>query len=323
MRLITSDDFRDIFIKGKQRGIQFLLTKMNLNKLARTKSTFNQKDIPDSNWWIIPKVIARWNEKICGNPDCSYEEYVVRKYLNQSNNLTMLSLGSGSCSHEIIFAGNKQFKQIICVDIAENRLKEGEKRALDSGRNNMTFVCSDIDNFSFGEQSFDIILFHSSLHHFKNIRALLRDKIKPALKDNGLLIINEYVGPNRLQLPHKQIKEINKAIQIIPRKYRKRFKTNMYKDSFAGSGLLRMIIADPSECIESREILPVIHSLYQVIEEKPYGGNILMNVLKDISHNFIENTPEKENILNALFAFEDAFLDHHPSDYYFGVYTKR
>ena len=84
-----------------------------------------------------------------------------------------------------------------------------------------------------------------------------------------------------------------------------------------------MIIADPSECVESSSILPVIHQYYDVVEESALGNNILMTALKDISHHFLDLDPEKEKILNDLFAFEDKYLKDHSSDFVFGIYQKK
>ncbi len=81
-----------------------------------------------------------------------------------------------------------------------------------------------------------------------------------------------------------------------------------------------MIISDPSECVDSESILPTIYKHFNVIIEKPFGGNILMSTLKDISHHFIDTTIEKEAILNKIFEFEDNYLLEHKSDFVFGVY---
>ena len=47
-----------------------------------------------------------------------------------------------------------------------------------------------------------------------------------------------------------------------------------------------------------------------------------MNVLKDISHNFIPLDDEKKKILEKLFDFEDKYLEQNTSDFIFGVYKK-
>ena len=96
----------------------------------------------------------------------------------------------------------------------------------------------------------------------------------------------------------------------------------MKKDRFHGSGYVRMILADPSECVDSKSILPTLRKYLTPMEEKPYGGNILMYALKDISHHFLDDSERSRSILNHLFEQEDEYLKSNQSDFYFGVYQK-
>lgn len=236
----------------------------------------------------------------------------------------MLSIGSGVCSHELEFARYDNFEEIICIDIAEKLLSSASEKAKKSGLDNIEFLVKDIYKTSFEDGKFDIILFHSSLHHFSEIEKLIKDKVIKWMSPNGLLIINEYVGPDRLQFHKDQLKAINKALSIIPKRLRRRFKTGLVKKQYYGSGTLRMILADPSECVESSNILPVLRSNFKIIEEKPYGGNILMSALKDISHNFLNRQDsEAQAVLHNLFDLEDEFLNNNQSDFIFGMYVKR
>ena len=84
-----------------------------------------------------------------------------------------------------------------------------------------------------------------------------------------------------------------------------------------------MVLADPSECVDSSNIIKSLHKHFSPIVEKGFGGNIIMNVLKDISHHFVENNNEKEKILKKLFEFEDAYLKSNKSDFVFGIYQKK
>ena len=319
MRLVTSDDIIDVLAKGKQRGLRFLISKLTLNKLNRTKSAFDKSSISHSNWWIIPEVKERWNKLITGNPKVTYETFMMNGYLKNKKNLRLLSIGSGSCSHELELASYPNFEKIVCVDIADNRLKEAEKIAHSKGLQNISFICANALEYQF-KYNFDIVFFHSSLHHFNHISNLIPHKIIPLLKSDGHLIINEYVGPTRIQHPKHQLQAINRGLKLIPTKFRERFKTGWIKKRYRGSGLIRMILADPSECIDSSSILPTIHTHFNTIAERPYGGNILMHVLKDISHHFLDMDSEKKDILNSLFDFEDEYLQNQPSDFVFGIY---
>jgi len=61
IRLITIDDAVDLLHKFKQRGIGFILSKLNFVGMERTRKSFNQSDYEYSDWWIIPEFLQRWN----------------------------------------------------------------------------------------------------------------------------------------------------------------------------------------------------------------------------------------------------------------------
>ena len=321
MRLITKDDFVDIYQKAAQRGLSFVLSKFNPDGPSRTKSAFDNSSLISSNWWTIPAVRERWNMKITGDKRMAYEEYSMATYLRGRQNLKMLSIGSGVCSHELTFAAYPHFSKIVCVDIAANLLQRAQEVAHKKGLSNISFLEKDIYTTDFDADEFDIVLFHSSLHHLSNIEDLISGKVIRWLKPDGLLIINEYVGANRLQYSRDQINYINKGLRLIPSRLKKRYRTNLIKKTYSGSGYLRMVIADPSECVESSNILPVLHSHFKTIEEKSYGGNLLMSILKDIAHNFmVEDDLEAREVLGKLFELEDAYLIENKSDFVFGIY---
>jgi ubiquinone/menaquinone biosynthesis C-methylase UbiE len=322
-RIITLDDIIDVYAKLIQRGVSFVTSKFSLNTIKRTKSAFNELNIESSNWWNIPKVKERWNFLITGNSKLEYEDFVIKKFLHPTKKLKMLSLGSGVCSHELKFAELGNFEEILCLDLSEVLLNKAEEIVTKKKLNNIKFKIQNINDYAFPNNYFDIVFFHASLHHFKNLDELLGQKIKKTLKKDGKLIMNEYVGANRLQFPKYQIKAINNSLKILPKKYRKRYKLNLYKNKIYGSGLLRMIVADPSECVESNKIMPTIYKYYSTIFEVNYGGNILMTTLKDLAHHFIELNDEKENILKQLFEFEDNYLTKHLSDFVFGIYENK
>ncbi len=325
MRLITLEDFKDIYIKLHQRGLSFLLSKLSFNSYKRTQSAFNNNELVTSSFWIIPAVKKRWNLLITGNENKSYEEFLSENYFQEVKNIKLLSLGSGVCSHEIKLAELNPNWEVHCFDFSDELLKKAKEISDRKSITNIKYFAENVLEFQFGSNTYDIVFFHASLHHFDNIHAFLENVVNRILKKNGHLIINEFVGNNRLQYSKIQIKYINKALNLIPKNYRKIFKTNIYKNHYYGSGILRMKIADASECVDSISILPAIHANYETILEKNYGNNLLQSVFKDIAHHFVpENnsilSSEKQEILNKIFKLEDEFLKNNQSDMVFGIY---
>lgn len=320
MRIITSEDFRDLYIKIHQRGFAFVVSKFNINAFKRTQSAFNDSDLQTGNFWIIPEVRKRWNKLITGDENQPYEDYLTNNYFKDKSNLKLLSLGSGVCSHELRLAELRPDWEVNCFDFSDKLLQIAAKSAEEKKLTNISFFAENILSYNFEPEKYDIVFFHASLHHFDKIDDFLKSIVLKCLKPGGHLIINEFVGSNRLQYSREQIKHINKAIDLIPRKFRKIFKTGLYKNHYSGSGILRMIAADPSECVDSISILPAIHRYFDVIEEKPYGNNILQSALKDIAHHFVNTDREKKEILENIFNVEDDFLKTNKSDFVFGIY---
>ena len=324
MRLITFDDFIDTYFKIIQRGGSFFLSKFSINKEKRTKSAFNNSLNESSYAWNIPKVKERWNFLITGNKKTTYNDYLISNTFKNKNGIKLLSIGSGVSNREIEMAENTEiFKEIICIDISENLMKTAEKNAKSKGLKNIKFITLNIYEFDFKPNYFDVVYFKASLHHFDKVDTFLKKYVCKTLQEKGLLIIDEFVGANRLQFKKSQIKAINNVIETIPKKYRTRYKSNFRKNKFRGPGLVRMIIADPSECIDSESILPSIHKYFNPILEKPYGGNLLISAFRDISHHFYILDDEKEKILEGVFLIEDEFLKTHKSDYLFGIYQNK
>ena len=321
MALITIEDFRDIYLKSVQRGLPFLMSKLSPSGKSRTKSSFNETDIRIDTWSMIPMVRKRCNLLITGDEEMTYETYLSENIIPKEQNIRMLSIGSGVCSHEIRLAKLNPHWDVTCLDFSDRLIQEATQTASDEGLRNMHFMVEDIYTYPLPKNGYDLVFFNESLHHFKNMEAFLR-KIHHTIKPLGWLVMNEYVGANRMIYPKHQIKAINQGLSLIEKPYRKMFCSNLFKNRYYGSGKLRMIISDPSECVESEQILPSVHILFSVKVEKGYGGNILMPLLKDLSHHFLECNEEKMLLLQQLFDYEDHYLQTYPSDFVFGVYEK-
>jgi len=318
--LVTKGDIIETYFKLKQRGIEYVFSKFSIDKNTRVKSTFNHINIESSNYWIIPEIKKHWNKIITGNPQQEYADYVIGKYFKKNTGLKMLSLGCGAGSHEIKFAKHSNFSEITGIDLATKLIDEANRSAEQLHYTNLKYEVADIYQCNFDIEYFDAVLFHSSLHHFKNLDTLLGDIIKKTLKKDGLLIIHEYVGPDRIQWTDDQLQEVKTILSTFPVNYKKRYKLNAIKTKAYRAGKLRMIISDPSEAVESSAILPTIHQYFKTDEEKGLGGNLLMPLFKDISHHFIDDSEKTKALLQYAFQEEAKFLKTHESDFVFGVY---
>jgi len=298
------------------------LSKFHLSNKGRTLSKWNTIS-SSSDFWIIPEIRCRWNEKCTGNPNIEYEDYVVSKYFSKSKGLKMLSVGCGTGARERKFAKYPNFNLIEGVDMAEKQIDEARNHASDLKLNNIKYIVGDFTTHIFEHSTYDVILFNSSLHHFKDIHNILQTKVLPLLKDGGYLLIFEYVGPKRLQWTKQQLEFANKLLTDLPLKYKIRFNSKSIKRRIYRPGLFRMLLVDPSEAIDSDSIIPSIHNHFKIIEERKIGWDISHLLFKDIAHNFLNNDKETQKLLSYLFDKEDEYLSMTGgSDAVFGVYQK-
>lgn len=320
--LITFDDFYALKKALRLRGVAFLISKLKIRNSERVRSQWDNYQSLGSNWWDVDAVRKRWNEKITGDGNTAWEEHFMEKYLKGKGNLSLLSVGCGTGEKELFFAGRPEFKRIAGVDISKEAIGRAKAKANNAGLS-IEYMCADFTHPRLHIGTFDVVLFYSSLHHFTNIEKLVTQKVLPHLKPDGLLVMFEYTGSNRFQYKSQQVKEANRSLAIIPELYRKR-KDGTLKRVNHPPGLLRMWLNDPSEAPSSEEILSVLRQCMVPLEEKPAGGSILHMLLKDIAHNFQNNSLESLELLSQLFALEDDYYSRTgQSDFWFGVYQKK
>ena len=322
--IVSIGDFIDSYHKVRLNGIGFLLGRLfGMTLESKVKRAWSRSDDMSPEWWIVPKLQKRGRIIVSGDENVNFREYFVKKYLKNKSSLRMLSPGCGSGTKEIEYAKYDNFEIIEGFDLSEYNIKAAKNHMLKSGYTNLNFFVGNIYEFEFGSERYDIIIFHSSLHHVDNVKALL-GRVKKSLKQDGLLVIaTEYVGPNRLQWTNNQLKVANKILKSLPAKYKKRVNSNKIKTRIYRPGTLRMLLQDPSEAVDSENIIPALREHFNVLEEKMIGGNILSILLKDIAHNFLNDDQETEDLLNKLISIEENFIkENNTSDYIVGIYKK-
>lgn len=319
MPLITYSDFIEMKEKIKAQKPQFFLQKLNPNSKKRTIAHWNSGKLAPINWWNIPMVRERWNSQISGDSNVDFAQYICNEYVSKVETPHILSIGCGTGSQELKIAKQIPASIIIGIDIAENNIQYANKRALEEGCLNTTYVTADFDAFKHTIK-FDFIIFHSSLHHMSNIeRSLLR--AKEFMHKNSKLIILEYTGPNRINWTKEQLNVVNELLPSLPESHRKFYFSKKIKTKQSAPGYLRMRISDPSEAPQSALIIEKIKCHFKTVEIKGLGGNILAPLLKGISHHFIEANLINQSILASLFKYEDIFLANKKHDHYFGVFS--
>ncbi len=265
---------------------------------------------PLKNWWDIPQVMERWNRLVSGDSSVDYLRYYTGKYLADRKGLAALTVGCGSGHRELEMEELGIFSRIDSIDISRARVEYAKRLAADSAKGRkINYIVGDIFNIELEEGGYDLVLAEQALHHLSPLDTAVR-RIEKFLKPGGYLIFNEYVGPPRFQWTNIQLGIVNAILALLPERFRRRWRSGTLKKREYRAGRLLMWLYDPTEAVESRDIIPVLKSRFELLETRGYGGTILMILFRDIAQNFLSTDSDTQRWLDFCFYMEDFFLEN-------------
>ncbi|NLP12159.1 class I SAM-dependent methyltransferase [bacterium] len=317
--LINRHDLIDLFIKGR-RVAGRLASRLLQSRRQKVITAWSHTDTPPINWWDLPQVQARWNRLITGDSRITSYRYIAEKYL-AGRTVTALSLGCGTGSAEIRWAESGCFSRIDAYDLSAPRIVRAMQVAEQQGWDHILhYAVGDIYRLHIADNAFDVVLVEQSLHHFSPLETVLRT-ISRALKPDGLFILHEFVGPSRFQWTNRQLTVVNSLLRILPEKYKTKWDSAEIKKEVFRPSRWRMLYNDPSEAVESANILSLMAKYFDIVEMKEYGGTVLHLLLYEIAHHFLPNDPEADKWLALFFEVEDLLLQtgELPSDHIVAV----
>lgn len=321
--LVNIHDFYTLLERLRKRQFGLIFSRLAGSE-KRTKKAWQSTE-RTIEWCDIPAVKKRRNYLITGDADVEYYEYVSRKYLSDRRPLRALSLGCGTGARELIWAGSRKFKSIDAYDLSEKRIELARKRAEEKGYGEVIeYHAANVYHIEMTDGSYDVVLAEQSLHHLSPLAEILQ-RLNRSLKPDGCFIVNEFVGPIRFQWTDRQLEVINGLLSILPERYKVRRSDGSIKSRVFRPSRLRCILYDPSEAVESAEIMPLLHKIFNVVEVKNWGGTVLHMLFHDIADNFMSEDEETQHFLKLCFEAEDLLLQcgDIESDFVFAVCKKR
>jgi SAM-dependent methyltransferase len=226
---------------------------------------------PASHSWMAHPLVRHYvNESVGGRPgswplDWFQETYPRRRFKRA------LSIGCGTGAFERDLVRRGIVETIDGADLSEESLSIARNSANEEGLSDrIQYFVSDFNRLSLRGRTYDFIGFHQSLHHVTKLEDLF-SQVLSALSPNGLLYLDEFVGPSRTYWTPLRIRWYSALYQLFPRDVR-------YFDSFA----MPIQEEDESEAIRSAEILPLLWIGFHVEHLRGYGGNILAMMFPDL-----------------------------------------
>lgn len=261
-----------------------------------------------ATWLAIPAVRARINTLVSGNATESHYAYVARTHLAGRTGLMALSLGCGKGEHEVHWAQQGVFDRIDAYDLSPTNISEAKKRADEHGYGDI-IACraGDVLSVEMPVAAYDVVICEHSLHHFSPLTQAV-GVIARSLKPGGLLVLDDFVGPSRFQWTDKQLSVATALLSMLPRSYRRLPDGRGMKERVVRPSRLRMFLTDPSEAVESSQIIPLLRDSFAVLDRREYGGTILHPLFEGIAQNFLHDDIETLEWLRAFCCVEDFLL---------------
>ena len=310
--LVNADDFAVVARKVAGGQLCEVFTRLRMAGRERIQSQWETQwdgGIPPTQWFDLAAVRRRENRLVSGDPEVGYIEYLSGKYLSGRHGLIGLSLGCGSGWRELEWARRAEFRSLQAFDISESGIRQARADAAASGLDGVVdFGVGDVNQLEFEASSFDVILLRTpSITSRRWSRSSPASATGWARRVNP--IVNEFVGPTRFQFTSRQLELANSLLTLLPDRYRREWGSGVAKKRVSQPSRLRMRIKDPSEAVESEQIMPLLREHFEIIEEKPTGGTIVYLVLDGIAHNFIDSDEFGEHLLELCFQWEELLID--------------
>lgn len=321
--LVNAHDIVNVFRKTGE--LLDLLRQVPRGSLKRMEGAWSETEHIHKHWWDRPEVVARWNIMISGDSGVGYHEYITAKYLKDRENLRALSIGCGTGRRVLIWAGLADYALVDAIDLSRPRIEKAIVAARDAGYGEMIrYRAADIFDVDLPESFYDVVFVEQALHHLSPLKEILL-RIDRWLSPDGFFVLNEFVSLTRFQWTYRQVEAVNALLSLIPDRYKKLPDGKGTKRRILRPIRLHMILKDPSEAVESSNIVPYLNEIFEVLEFRVYGGTILHLLFANIAHNFITDEPEAKRWLQVCFEVEDLLLaaEELASDFAVAVCRKR
>lgn len=263
----------------------------------------------DRYWGAQPLVRRAINRRVTGDPNRWPMEWFADKYVPAALPLGLsVGCGTGLLERDVLLKGICE--RVEGVDFSPEAITEARRDAEEGGLGRrLAYRVEDINAIRLPRAAYDIVFFHGSLHHIRNVERVL-EEVHAALKPGGLLFLDEYMGPSRSEWPGADWGFARSAFDGLPGELKNRPEL-----------AIPLPMDDPSESVRSSAILPAVRRLFSVLEDRPYGGNVLWFVFPCLDMARLRE--DRTGALSRLIGLEDHLLDRHWVESYFRVIVAR
>ncbi len=220
----------------------------------------------------------------------------------------MLAIGCGPAFIEEQILERNFAGRIVAFDLAPRAIEGARRRlAATPWKDRIELVAGDPLEADLQTGSFDAVFAEASLHHVVRIEEMFA-LIHRVLVPGGLLLFDEYVGPDLTQYPPHLLQILNQLNACLAPELRRDYLTGEVRERVEVCPLEWMERNDPTEGIHASQILPLTRQFFEILDQRPYGGGVLRPLMSRILLNFDFESNPRDQTIGRLLAFIDGEL---------------
>lgn len=252
-----------------------------------------------TNYWQFPAIVGELNLKVCGQRLPGVSHGIASRLSRMGQFEHAVSVGCGMASKERNLLSRNIVQRFDLFDLAGERLAVARKQLAKAGLEGRAFLtCGDAFART-PHEKYDLICWHSSLHHMPDAFAAL-DWSRRVLKPGGVFAMWEYTGPTRWQWTDRNLENVNAFRAALPPKFRPE------KPTITRPTIPEMMARDPSEAADSANIRPAVLAEFPDAELIDLGGALYSFGLRGI---WPKIGPKDTWFLRLALAFDQAMID--------------
>ncbi|HEX2060805.1 MAG TPA: class I SAM-dependent methyltransferase [Thermoanaerobaculia bacterium] len=253
-------------------------------------------------WMAHPAIQAYINIAFSGSPSIGkFETFLA--FLHGRTFARGLSVGCGTGGLERALLAHGVCEQIDAFDGSPESLRIAREEAAKAGAaDRVHYFAADFNEPRLPPAAYDIVFVNQAMHHVAKLEKLYRAILR-TLKPDGLLYLDEYIGPSRHDWTDDNFARHRAVYDALPTRVR-----------LEPVLPFPIQVDDPSEAIRSSEIIAKLQVGFDVIARVDYGGTLLAPL-----YPFIE--PE-DAVVERLIEIEREWLRNGAPSYYTTLVAK-
>jgi 2-polyprenyl-3-methyl-5-hydroxy-6-metoxy-1,4-benzoquinol methylase len=272
------------------------------------------------NWWSCRQVIRYLNRRVCGLQLNGVSQglcYQAKEILENKKLDIGISVGCGIGIKEMNLIRWGLVNRMVCFELSEERIKQAEEEAKKRSLSEfIEFRREDAFQSVSNSEKFDLVHWNNSLHHMPDTRFAV-EWSKKVLKRGGLFMMDDYVGPNYIQFSDECLKLGSLIRNNLPKKYLINPASTPENIQFLDTQcqrpeLSKIIAKDPSEAVDSENILPAIQKLFSDAQIVHTGGIIYFATLPPLYANFDPEDEFDTGLLESLLLIDELYTSLYP-----------